>query len=370
MEWRPRSVAVAAVAVLAVAVLVAPPAAAEHAPPAYAGDFPDPFVIRVGAAYDAFATGSAGVKIQVMTSPDRQHWVYLGDALAALPAWSSFGLTWAPSVIALGGRYVMYYTTHDIASGQQCISYATSLTPTGPYHDTTVAPTVCQTALNGSIDPSPFVDADGTPYLLWKSNGVPGSAVSQIWSARLAPDGSGVLGSPAPLIQQDQGWETPTIEGPAMIRDGNRYDLFYTGNSWNTSRYAIGMATCSGPMGPCRKLIDQPVFSSDAAVAGPGAPEFVTDQLGATWMSYAGWDPSAVGYTAGGRRTLRFASLSFRGGRPVLDGVAGIDGANGYRIAGADGSVRSYGDAGSYGQVTGIALNRPVVGITDDPGGF
>ena len=370
MHWRPRRTA-AALAVLVVASLVqAGAAAAQHTGPAYPGDFPDPFVLRVGATYYAFATGSAGVKIQEMTSTDRQQWHYLGDALTNLPRWSSFGETWGPSVIALGGRYVLYYTTHDITSGDQCISYATSTTPAGPYTDSSIAPVICQTALNGSIDPSPFVDATGTTYLLWKSSGVPGSAVSQIWSGQLVPDGSGLVGSPAPLIQQGQAWEAPTIEGPSMIRDGSRYDLFYGGNNWFTAKYAIGMAVCRGPMGPCTKPIDEPVFSADAAVAGPGAPEFFTDTTGATWMAYAGWDPSAVGYAAGGSRTLRFATVSFRGGQPVLDGVAGIDGANGYRIAGADGSVRSYGDAGSYGQVTGMPLNRPIVGLADDPGGF
>jgi hypothetical protein len=356
-----------AAALVSVTVATPPTAEAQHAAPAYAGDFPDPFVLRVGALYYAFATGSAGVKIQVMTSADRQHWAYLGDALANLPAWSSFGSTWAPSVIALGGRFVLYYTTHDDSSGDQCISYATSASPSGPYQDTTTSPAICQTALSGSIDPSPFVDTDGTPYLLWKSNGVAGSVSSQIWTGRLVPDGSGLLGSPTVLVGQDQSWEAPTIEGPAMIRDGNQFDLFYTGNNWYTASYAIGMAVCSGPMGPCHKPIAEPVFTSDATVAGPGAPAFFTDLVGGTWMAYAGWDPSVVGYAGGGKRTLRFAPVSFRGGRPVLDEVPGIDGSNGYRVAGANGTVRSYGDAGSYGELGGVALNRPVVGIADDP---
>jgi hypothetical protein len=205
---------------------------------------------------------------------------------------------------------------------------------------------------------------------LWKSGGVPGSAVSQIWAGQLVADGSGLLGSPAALIQQDQAWEAPTIEGPAMLLENGQYDLFYSGNGWNTPNYAIGMAVCRGPMGPCAKPIDQPVFSSDASVAGPGGPAFFTNTFGLTWMAYAGWDPSVVGYSAGGRRTLRFASVWFQGGKPVLDGVTAIDGGNGYRIAGANGSVRSYGDAGSYGQLSGITLNRPIVGIADDAGGF
>jgi len=49
---------------------------------------------------------------------------------------------------------------------RQCISRAVSDNPAGPFVDERSEPLVCQLELGGSIDPSPFVDADGTPYLL------------------------------------------------------------------------------------------------------------------------------------------------------------------------------------------------------------
>ena len=36
--------------------------------------------------------------------------------------------------------------------------------------DMSTAPLIYQLSLGGSIDPSPFVDADGAAYLVWKAD--------------------------------------------------------------------------------------------------------------------------------------------------------------------------------------------------------
>ena len=71
------------------------------------------------------------------------------------------GSTWAPSVLARDGGYVAYYTVRDTTSGHQCISAAVASSPAGPFRDDSWGPLVCQREHGGSIDPSPFVDADG-----------------------------------------------------------------------------------------------------------------------------------------------------------------------------------------------------------------
>ena len=80
------------------------------------------------------------------------------DALPQLPAWAKDGGSWAPSVLARGETFVLYYTTTDAASGRQCISLAVADRPEGPYADTSTAPLVCPVEDGGAIDPSPFAE--------------------------------------------------------------------------------------------------------------------------------------------------------------------------------------------------------------------
>lgn len=103
-----------------------------------------------------------------------------------------------------------------------------------------------------------------------------------------------------------------------MIRDGDRYYLFYVAGPWQTADYAIGYATCSTPAGPFVKEPDARVLVSQATLAGPGGPAFIDDGHGGRWMGFHGWRPTEVGYPTG-RRMLYLLPLHFEAGRPVLD---------------------------------------------------
>ena len=80
-------------------------------------------------------------------------------------------LTWAPSVLPRDGYTVLYYTARFETAGLQCLGCAVSASPAGTFRDDSVVPFLCQHDLGGSIDPSPFVDETGRPYLLWKNDG-------------------------------------------------------------------------------------------------------------------------------------------------------------------------------------------------------
>src|SRR5437868_5490532 len=97
-----RRTLVATVAVVAALLLTAAPAGAVSTVPAYAGDFPDPFVLTVGTTYWAYSTGSAGRNLQVMSSTDLETWTAAADPLPVLPAWAQPGFTWAPGVLRSG----------------------------------------------------------------------------------------------------------------------------------------------------------------------------------------------------------------------------------------------------------------------------
>ena len=282
----------------------------------YPFDFPDPAVVLVGRTYYAYATNSVAGNIQIIESTDLSHWTAVGNALPSLPPWATPNYTWAPAVATIGGTYLLYYAVDVAGTGQECISVASSSRPQGPFADKSTAPLECQKSLGGSIDPASFIDTSGTPYLVWKSGG-PGS--SKIWSQQLAPSGTSFLAgtNPTSLLSPDQPWEAGTVEAPDLVvTTGGRYYLFFSGNDWNSSNYAVGVATCTGPLGPCSDATASPILSSGAGVAGPGGESVFADTSGTFWIAFHAWIPGAVGFP--NSRDLYLRRLSFSGSVPAV----------------------------------------------------
>lgn len=298
---------------------------ASYANPVLPRDFPDPFILLEAGRYYAFATNAGGKNVQVATSLDLGTWTELPDALPDLPAWaaSNRGLTWAPSVLARNGGYVLYYTARYAMAGLQCISSAVSATPEGPYVDGSTSPFICDVSRCGSIDPSPFVDADGTPYLLWKSdeNAPACASPPHLWTARMSGDGRTLAGPPTPLLAMDEDWEQPIIEGPSMICRSGTYFLAYSANAYESASYAMGYATCLSPLGPCKKAtVLGPFLASRATALGPGGGEFFQDAAGESWLVYHAWTAPKTTYAGGGERSMRIDRVTFAGNALVVDG--------------------------------------------------
>jgi hypothetical protein len=275
----------------------------------YPFDFADPDVILVGQTYYAYATNSVAGNIQIIQSTDLTHWTPVGNALPSLPGWAASNYTWAPSVAQIGGNFVLYYAVDVAGSGDECISVATSSQPQGPFVDSSTAPLECQESLGGSIDPSAFIDTNGNAYLVWKSGG-PGS--SKIWGEQLAPTGTAFTtgASPVTMLTPDQTWEAGTIEAPDMVVSGGRYLLFYSGNDWDSANYAVGVATCTSPLGPCGDVTQSPILASGPGVAGPGGESVFSDTAGAYWIAFHAWVPGAVGFPNSRDLYLRRLNLS------------------------------------------------------------
>jgi len=290
-------------------------------PPVEPGDFADPFVLRVGSAYFGYATNAGAVNVQVMTSSDLRRWEHGPDALPLLPAWAERGWTWAPTVLPVDGRFVLYYTVRERRTGRQAISVAAASRPDGPFLDTSTGPLVFQLDRGGSIDPSPFVDTDGSPYLLWKSDDNAFDQPTSLWGQPLDPDGMTLTGSPVELLCHDRAWERPLIEAPSMVRIGGRYHLFYSADWWESPSYSIGYAIGRSPLGPFTKVTTRrPWLGSSSRATGPGGQEFFTDLNGVLHVAYHAWTPGAVGYGCGGARSLRIARVDFPHGAPRARG--------------------------------------------------
>jgi hypothetical protein len=281
-------------------------------PVVYCHDFADPFVLRSGDSYEAYSTNTGDDHVPVLTSGGLFGTASRHDVLPDLPKWSSPGFVWAPSLLPRGDTYVLYYTTRVASSGAQCISYALGDDPGGPFTDTSSGPFICP-ADGGAIDPEPFVDSNGTAYLLWKNY----DGQTGIMAQQLAPDGTSLVGPTQLLAVADQAWEAGIVEAPTMLAANGQYFLFYSGNDWDTADYAIGYAVCRGPMGPCVKPSPTPWLTGTPTAQGPGSPSVFRDEKGDTWLALHSWVGGKVGYPQGARN-LFVVRFTIANGAPVL----------------------------------------------------
>lgn len=292
----------------------------------YDANFPDPSVVYDAASgrYYAYATTTGGSYVPAMSSTDASTWIardrypqpacvpfsddpYFNDSLPCPAPWApDIGggrlpkQVWAPGVARIGDRWVMFHAVRVSTTTERfCLTVATATDPLGPFTDASGGPFHCDSDPNGSLDPQPFVDpTTGVPYLLWKSEGVPGSVPTRFWVRQLSPDGTSWAGGSATheVLGTSQAWEGNVIEAPSMVRWGGRWLLLYSANEWNSADYAIGVAFCDSPTGPCFKSPHNPVLRSDGSILGPGAPSAFIDASGALRVAHHYWLAPHIGY--------------------------------------------------------------------------
>lgn len=294
-------------------------------------NYADPFVLTTGGKYYAFATGDLTYNIQVSTSDDLVTWTPRKEALRNLPSWqpSAKGLTWAPEVVETSAGFVMHYTARDVQAGRQCLAVAVAERPEGPYVDMSDAPLTCQYDLGGSIDSSPFQDADGKRYLLWKSDGNCCAIPVRFFIADLSEDGRSLTSEPREMkgLTVDAGWERTLIEAPTLLLHDGTYYLFFSANDYNSRDYAVGYATAESVEGPYTDATENPILATEVPFgsppgdpAGPGHQSIVADDDGDLWLVYHAWDSGLIGDSIGGRRAMWIDELVFEDGRPVIKG--------------------------------------------------
>ena len=198
---------------------------------------------------------------------------------------------------------------------RMCISLAHATSAYGPFVDSTTGPLVCPT--RGAIDPQVYVAPSGRPWLVWKKDHFP----AQLWTRPMNRAATGILPArPAHFLAAvRQPWEGSIIENPAMIRFKKRYYLFYSANSYASTRYAIGYLVCKSWKGDCHRPRKKPLLATGGTIAGPGGPApFVTPRTRLR-LGYHAWTVGKVGYPTSdecrdepggcGQRRLYVASL-------------------------------------------------------------
>jgi beta-xylosidase len=247
-----------------------------------------------------------------------------------LGSWAKEGFTWAPEVLDLNGKYLLYYTASARRENMQCVGVAVAADPRGPFVDSASGPLVCQTKLGGTIDASPFKDADGGLYLYFKNDGNRVHARTALYGQRLSPDGMTVTGAPQELLKDNERWEDRVIEAPTMVRAPTGYDLFYSGGffGWNPeegglSPYAMGYASCTSPLGPCTPSKANPLLHSfndreAGCISGPGH-QSIFSAAGHMFISFHAWAAtSACRKAPDDARYLYVAPLFWKNGEPTI----------------------------------------------------
>lgn len=315
----------------------AAPAAEPSFVPVLEDNFPDAFVLQHKGEFIAYSTNE-GANVPVAVSRDLVRWTILADAanpkkrhdaMPALGAWAKEGFTWAPEVFEIGGKWHLYYTASSRKLDAQCVGLAIADHPKGPFRDPSAEPLVCQTKLGGTIDANLLKDADGKLYLYYKNDGNRVKQRTALWGQRLSEDGRTVVGEPVQLLTDREPWTERVIEAPTMVRSPAGYTLFYSGGffGWNPdegglSPYAMGYATCAGPLGPCTPAADNPILHSfkdrqAGCISGPGH-QSVFEAQGRTFISFHAWAATSSCRKADDERYLYIAPLFWRGGKPTL----------------------------------------------------
>lgn len=304
--------------------------------PVYKNNFPDPHVVLAGNQFIAYATND-GINVPMLISRDLINWSPVADpanpgkrldAMPVLAPWVQEGRTWAPEVMKVGNKWLLYYTAHSRARKVQCLGVAVADKAFGPFRDTSSGPLVCQYDQGGTIDANPFRNSDGKLYLYYKSDGNAVRKTSYIWGQQLSSDGLKVVGKAVPLIKDDAKWEWGLVEAPAMVRAPGGYQMFYSAAffGWDPnerlSRYATGYANCSGPLGPCKDAPENPILNSfndrqAGCLSGPGHPGIF--RVGErAFMAFHAWAATKSCRKLEDERYLYVAPLMWKDGKPAL----------------------------------------------------
>lgn len=246
-----------------------PPRPRGWANPVIPGDHPDPTIIRVGETFWASATSSEwSPQFPLFRSEDLVHWVLSGSIFPVQPAWAE-GSFWAPELVhdEVTHRFLVWYVGKK-REGPLCIAVATAPAPQGPYTDHGTL--VCDE--DGSIDPCFARDEHGEPYLIWKEDGNSVGRPTPIWAQPLSADLLHLTGERTQLITNDQPWEEGVVEGPYILRQDDRFYMFYAGNSCcgKECKYAEGVARADRLLGPWEKFPGNPLIGANDRWRCPG----------------------------------------------------------------------------------------------------
>ena len=284
---------------------------------AYDGDFPDPFVLRVGDRWHAYATGGPrdGRALRALVSDDFVTWRESPDPLL-LPRPDARDV-WAPEVAAGDdGRFYLYtsYATAAEPMRHNLIA-AVADDPLGPF--TTVEPLVDAARTPFAIDAHPFRDEDGTWWLFYArdfpDHGGDGRvhAGTALVADRLVTM-TKPAGEPKTVLRARHDWtlfeknrdmpqyggrfDWHTLEGPCVRKvggAGGRYCLMFSGGRWENESYGVDYAwgdRVDGPYAGESPTGPRVLGTKLTGLDGPGHHSLTTGPDGRDHIVFHAWD--------------------------------------------------------------------------------
>lgn len=250
--------------------------------PVIAGLHPDPSICRVGDDY--FLVNSSfeyTPGVPLFTSRNLRDWTLLGhvldrpEQLQVASAYPSGGV-YAPTLRHHAGRFWMITTNVSDSPGQILV---TAEDPRGPWSDPVRVPGV------DGIDPDLAWDADGTCWLTWSGEPVPGD--HSIVQAKFDPTTGSLLSEPKALWR-GTGGQWP--EGPHLYRRGSWWYLLIA--EGGTERgHAVTVARGPAPDGPFEPDPGNPILTArgtDWPVQSTGHADLVQRADGRWAMVFLG----------------------------------------------------------------------------------
>jgi arabinan endo-1,5-alpha-L-arabinosidase len=295
--------------------------------PVYLADIPDPAIVRSGEWFYVMGTQSflfnRGAAIPVIKSRDLVNWEYVGNAFdnTEWPAWINRGnpSLWAPDLIHREdtGRYYLHFSAMgEVGMG---IGVGWAEHPEGPYIFLD-EPLVAGPGYR-NIDSFTFVDDDGTTYMYW------GSHHSAIMAQEMSADGLSLVGEVHDVLLS-QNWPViidadhgPTgqnenlVEAPWVIKRGDYYYLFYSGNAYYPNAYSVMIARSTSPLGPFDKFGRNPILTTNRHFNAPGHNALIQDDAGQDWIVYHAYLQSHLGFG----RALLIDRVDWIDGWPVIN---------------------------------------------------
>lgn len=291
--------------------------------PVFRHDAPDPSVVRAAdGTWYAYTTQSIYldlVEMPVLASPDLVHWRQVADAYAHPPSWvlsGPAGDMWAPHILRLGSRYLLYYAGRQVSDGSMAIGVGWSTSPRGPFHDLGHPLLRRQKGQPAYTAIDPFVlSARGHLYLYWGSDNEP------IRVRELRPDGMHLMpGSRTRVLVRpvpEHGAIGGLVEGAWVLPHQGWYYLMYSVGDCcsENANYSVFVARSRAPQGPFTPGPHNPILSQNKHFWAVGHNATLTDSAGHDWMLY---HARARGSFTDDRE-LMLDRITWSAGWPVVD---------------------------------------------------
>ena len=305
--------------------------------------------------YYAYVTATS--TINAWRTKDMTNWQYLGAVFRPdLDTFWGYKNFWAPAVYydETDKTYYMYYSASKrTLTNSHYVSLAASKSPAGPFEEYDTGKNeplidfknvpkdsasyqyrnsdVYPDGYISAIDAEPFVDIDGTKYLLFTQDRNAGYSYSSTYIMRMTewwnPDYSSlkcITVTGYTTVGGTEEIDEGTVnEGPYMLYHDGLYYLTFSVHSYDQSIYQVRQAVGDNPMGPFRKV---PVEKGGTVISTDGLTNY-TNSSGHHSFIHVG-DQLYISYhtfkndmSIDEARKIRFDRVSFvtnQDGLPVI----------------------------------------------------